>query len=97
MILDIQQFAVGVSWVATAIAIGLWLRSWFVERDAVRRQRLLDCGLVLVSSAMLLRIVAQEKPMGAFDWALTILAPLFIAGSLWRLSRTACPPTGREQ
>ena len=95
MTLDIQQLAVGVSWVASGIGLALWVWSWFRERDAVRRVRLLDCGLVLISSAVLLRIVAQEKPMGVLDWALAILAPLFIAAALWRLARTACPPAGR--
>ncbi|HYC67881.1 hypothetical protein [Brevundimonas sp.] len=95
MIFDIQQLAVGASWVASAIGLSLWLWSWFREKDAVRRVRLLDCGLVLIASAVLLRIVAQEKPMGVMDWALAILAPLFIAAALWRLARTACPPTGQ--
>ena len=95
MNLDIQSFAVGVSWVASGIGLALWAWSWFREKDAVRRVRLLDCGLVLISSAVLLRIVAQEKPMGVLDWALAILAPLFIAAALWRLARTACPPAGR--
>ena len=95
MIFDLQQFAIGVAWVVSAIGIGLWLWSWIREKDAVRRVRLLDCGLVLISSAVLLRIVAQEKPMSILDWAMALLAPLFIAAALWRLARTACPPPGK--
>lgn len=95
MTFDIQHLAVGASWVASAIGLTLWLWSWFREKDAVRRVRLLDCGLVLIFSAVLLRIVAQDKTMGVFDWAMAILAPLFIGAALWRLARTACPPQGR--
>ena len=92
---DVHALAVGASWVASAIGLGMWLWSWLGERNAIRRIRLLDCGMVLISSAVLLRIVAQEKPMGIVDWALAFLAPLFIAAALWRLARTACPPGGR--
>lgn len=93
MTFSIEQFAVGASWVASAIGIGLWLLSWR-EKNPVQRIRLLDCGLVLVASAILLRIVAQERPLSIVDWALALLAPLFIAAALWRLARTACPPPG---
>ena len=89
---SIDQFATGVAWIASAVGVGLWLWGWFGERSPVRRIRLLDCGLVLVSSAILLRIVAQERTMGVFDWAMAFLAPLFIAAALWRLARTSCPP-----
>ena len=88
----INQFAVGIAWTASAVGIGLWLWAGLAEKHAVRRVRLLDCGLVLVSSALLLRIVAQDDPMGMIDWAIAFLAPLFIAAALWRLARTACPP-----
>ncbi|MCS6624785.1 hypothetical protein N0B44_17860 [Roseibacterium beibuensis] len=92
---SIDQFATGVAWIASAIGVGLWVWSWVREKDAVRRMRLRDCGLVLISSALLLRIVAQEKPMSVLDWAIAFLAPLFIAAALWRLARTACPPPGK--
>ena len=90
----VDQFAMGVALVASVIGIGLWLWSWFAEKDPVRRIRFLDCGLVLVSAAILLSIVAQQKPMSILDWAMAFLAPLFIAAALWRLARTACPPPG---
>jgi hypothetical protein len=92
---SVDQFATGVAWIASAMGAALWLWSWFGEKDAVRRVRLLDCGLVLISSALLLRIVAQEKQMSTLDWAIAFLAPLFIAAALWRLARTACPPPER--
>ena len=95
MTFDIQSFAVAASWVATAIGAGLWLWSWVGEKDAIRKLRFLDCGVVLLFSSVLLRIVAQEKPMGPLDWAMVFLAPLFIAAALWRLARTACPPAGK--
>jgi hypothetical protein len=89
---DIDRLAFIASWIASAIGFGMWLWSWRFEKDAVRRLRLVDCGLVLIASAILLRIVAQARPMGAFDWAAALLSPLFIAAALWRLARTACPP-----
>lgn len=95
MTFDPHQLAVGAAWVASAIGLAMWLWSWLREKDAIRRIRLLDCGMVLISGAVLLRIVAQEKPMGIVDWALAFLAPLFIVAALWRLARTACPPGGR--
>ena len=96
MTLDAVQFAVAASWVATAIGFGLWLWSWFGEKDAIRKLRFLDCGVVLLFASILLRIVAQEKPMGVVDWAMVFLGPLFIAAALWRLARTAGPrPGGR--
>lgn len=94
MTLDVVQLAVAVSWIATAIGFGLWLWSWFGEKDAVRKLRFLDCGVVLLFSSILLRIVAQDKPMGVVDWAMVFLGPLFIAAALWRLARTAGPRAG---
>ena len=88
---SVDQFVVAVAWGATGIGIGLWLWSWFRETNPIQRMRFSDCGLVLVASAILLRIVAQEKPMTVIDWAMAFLAPLFIAAGLWRLTRTACP------
>ena len=41
------------------------------------------------------RIVAQEKPMSTWDWAMIFIGPLFIAAALWRLARTAHIPPGR--
>lgn len=96
MIPTVLQFAVGASWVATAIGAGLWLWSWLSEKDPIRKLRFLDCGVVLLFASILLRIVAQEKSMSLWDWAMVFLAPLFIAAALWRLARTACPPPGRS-
>ena len=95
MTTDIVPFAVGASWVASAIGVALWVWSWFGARDAIAKVRFLDCGMVLLFSSVLLRIVAQDKPMGVFDWAMVLLGPLFIAAGLWRLGRTACPPPDR--
>lgn len=92
MSLDVNLFAVVVSWIASAIGVGMWLWSWTREKDAIQRLRFTDCGLVLIASAVLLRLVVQERPMGVFDWAAALLSPLFIAAALWRLARTACPP-----
>lgn len=93
--IDIQQVAVGASWVATAIGAALWLWSWLGEKNAIRKLRFLDCGVVLLFSSILLRIVAQDRPMSIWDWAVVFVGPLFIAAALWRLARTACPPPGK--
>ena len=95
MTFDILQLAVGASWVATGLGAGLWLWSWLREKDAIRKLRFLDCGVVLLFASILLRIVAQNRAMGIWDWAMVFLAPLFIAAALWRLARTAHPPGGR--
>jgi len=92
---DVFEFVIAVSWIATAIGFGLWLWSWLKETDVVRKQRFGDCGVVLLFSSILLRIVAQERPMGIFDWAMVFISPLFIAAALWRLGRTAGPSSGR--
>jgi len=92
---DIQTFAIGASWVATAIGTGLAVWSWFGAKDAIRKLRFLDSGVVLLFSSVLLRIVAQLKPMSIWDWAMVFVGPLFIAAALWRLARTACPPAGK--
>ncbi len=92
MTVDPLPLAVGASWVATGLGAGLWLWSWFREKDAIRKLRFLDCGVVLMFASILLRIVAQERAMGAFDWAMVFVGPLFIAAALWRLARTARPP-----
>ena len=95
MTVDALELAIVVSWIATAIGFGLWLWSWLKETDVVRKQRFGDCGVVLLFSSILLRIVAQVRPMGVFDWAMVFISPLFIAAALWRLGRTAGPSSGR--
>lgn len=86
---DPVQIALFASWVATGIGVGLWVAAMLQPRDAIRRLRLMDSGMVLVFSAILVRIIFQEREMTWFDWALTFLSPLFIAAALWRLSRTS--------
>lgn len=85
---DAAHVAVAASWIATAIGIGLWLWSWFGTKVPLQRQRLRDCGIVLVFSAILVRVVMQTRPLGVFEWALMFIGPLFIAAALWRLART---------
>ena len=43
----------------------------------------------LVFSAILVRVVTQDRPLGVFEWALFFIGPLFIAAALWRLARTS--------
>jgi type IV secretory pathway VirB6-like protein len=77
------------SWVATGIGLGLWIWSWVGEKNLIQKLRLRDCGVVLLFSGILARIVVQDRPMMAVDWAMVFLGPLFIAAALWRLTRTA--------
>ncbi len=77
------------SWIATGIGLGLWIWSWFGEKNPIQKLRLRDCGVVLLFSGILTRVVIQERPMMAVDWAMVFLGPLFIAAALWRLARTA--------
>lgn len=77
------------SWVATGIGLGMWIWSWFGEKNAIKKLRFRDCGVVLLFSGILTRVVIQERPMMAVDWAMVFLGPLFIAAALWRLARTA--------
>lgn len=77
------------SWIATGVGLALWVWSWIGEKDLIQKLRLRDCGVVLLFSGILTRIVVQDRPMMAIDWAMILLGPLFIAAALWRLARTA--------
>jgi sulfite exporter TauE/SafE len=83
--------AILVSWIATGLGLGLWGWSLVREKNAIRKLRFFDCGVVLIFSAILVRVVAQERQMNALDWGWVFLSPLFIVAALWRLARTACP------
>jgi len=61
----------------------------FGAKTPIQRQRLHDCGIALVFSAILVRVVTQDRPLGVFEWALFFIGPLFIAAALWRLARTS--------
>ena len=88
---SVDKFVIAIAWGATGIGVGLVLWSWLGEKNPIQRVRFVDCGVVLLLSAVLLRIVTQEKAMSVLDWTLAFLAPLFIAMCLARLTRTACP------
>ncbi|MFC7380255.1 hypothetical protein [Brevundimonas sp. GCM10030266] len=93
MSLDAASIVFWISIAGLVGGAGLWAWS-FIEKHPIRRLRQLDCGTVLVFSSILLRFVGQGKPLGVIEWALALLSPLFVAGALWRLSRTACPAKG---
>jgi len=80
-----------VSWIATGVGVALWVWSWVAAKDPIQKLRLNDCAVVLVFSAILVRMVTQQREMSPIDWALAILSPLFVAAALWRLSRTNHP------
>ncbi|ADL02273.1 hypothetical protein [Brevundimonas subvibrioides] len=77
------------SWIATGVGLGMWLWSWLGEKNAIQKLRWRDCGVVMLFSGILTRVVIQDRPMMAWDWAMVLLGPLFIAAALWRLARTA--------
>lgn len=85
---DAAGLATAGAWAATGLGLGLWVWGWLGEKNPIRRMRFHDCGMVLVFSAILVRIVLQDRPMTWFDWALVWAAPVFIAMALWRLKRT---------
>lgn len=93
MTFDAHPFAFIISLIGLAVGVGLWVRAAF-EKVPLRRLRQIDCGTVLVFSSILLRFVGKTTPLGIVEWTLALLSPLFVAGALWRLSRTACPPPG---
>lgn len=76
------------SWIATGVGVGMWIWMALRVREPVRRMRLYDCGVVLVFSSVLTRVVVKGQPYDPLDWTLLILSPLFIAAALWRLART---------
>jgi hypothetical protein len=81
------------SWIATGLGVGLWLWSWLGEKNAIQKLRYRDCGVVLVFSGVLLRVLVPAREMTAFDWAMVVMGPLFIAAALWRLSLTGTQVT----
>lgn len=85
------EMAMFASWTATGLGLGLWLWSWLREQDPIKKLRFMDCGVIMIFAATLLRIALQARPMTPLDWALAILSPLFIAAAFWRLTRTGRP------
>lgn len=96
MSLDLAQITFFASLLVSGLGIGLWLMSWFGRHDAIRKQRLMDCGLALVFAGVLARVVikAERTPL---DWALGVLAVVFIAASLWRLTHTQRDAEGKPE
>ena len=91
---DAVRIAVTASWAATGIGLGLWVWSWLGVRDPIQKLRFRDCGVVLLFSAIIARVLVQSRALSAFDWVLLVLGPIFIAAALWRLKRTTTPGQG---
>ncbi|MBN8527969.1 MAG: hypothetical protein J0M36_01890 [Caulobacterales bacterium] len=85
---DAARIAVFASWAATGVGLGLWVWGWVGAKTAIEKLRYQDCGVVLVFSAILARVIVQTKAWTAIDWLLLVLGPIFIAAALWRLTRT---------
>lgn len=91
---DAVRIAIFASWAATGVGLSLWVWSWVGAKTAIQKLRFQDCGMVLVFSAIVARVIVQTKAWTAFDWLLLVLGPIFIAAALWRLSRTTA--AGRD-
>jgi hypothetical protein len=91
---DAVRIAIFASWAATGVGLSLWVWSWVGAKTVVQKLRFQDCGMVLVFSAIVARVIVQTKAWTAFDWLLLVLGPIFIAAALWRLSRTTA--AGRD-
>ena len=85
---DAVRIAIFASWAATGVGLGLWAWSWVGAKNPIQKLRFTDCGVVLVFSATLVRVIAPAKSLSAIDWLLLVISPIFIAAALWRLSRT---------
>lgn len=88
MALDPVSLLWTASWIATGLGVALWLWSWLGEKNAIQKLRYRDCGVVLVFSGVLMRVLVPTRELSPFDWAMVIMGPLFIAAALWRLTRT---------
>ena len=88
MALDPVSLSWTASWIATGLGVALWLWSWLGEKNAIQKLRYRDCGVVLVFSGVLMRVLVPMRELTPFDWAMLIMGPLFIAAALWRLTRT---------
>ncbi|HEY0053226.1 MAG TPA: hypothetical protein VGB49_07440 [Caulobacteraceae bacterium] len=81
------ETALLVSWLFSGLGLGLWIYGWLAVKDPIKRQRMSDCGMVLISGSILLR-VALDPNRSPIDWIMAVLAPLFMLAALWRLSQT---------
>ena len=97
MIFSPVLFALYVSWAVTGLGVALWIWSWVRVKDPIGRLRFQDCGVVLVFAAVMARIIIQTREMTVFDWALGVLAVVFIAASLWRLTHTQRDAEGKPE
>ena len=93
MTVDPVSLSWAASWIATGLGVALWLWSWLGEKNAIQKLRYRDCGVVLVFSGIILRVLVPSRDMTPFDWAMLIMGPLFIAAALWRLTRTGSQVT----
>lgn len=93
MTVDAVSLSWTASWIATGLGVALWLWSWLGERNAIQKLRYRDCGVVLVFSGIILRVLVPTRELTPFDWAMVIIGPLFIAAALWRLARTGAQVT----
>lgn len=91
---DVVRIAIFASWAATGVGLGLWVWSWVGAKNPIQKLRFTDCGVVLVFSATLVRVIAPAKSLSAIDWLLLVISPIFIAAALWRLSRTTVGSDG---
>ena len=85
------QIALLVSWLFSGLGLGLWIYGWIAVKDPIKRQRMSDCGMALISGSILLRVLLDQN-RSPIDWVMAVLAPVFMIAALWRLSHTGGRP-----
>lgn len=93
---DAHPFVFWTTWIVSGLGFGLVLLGLLRGADPIRRQRLQDCGVVLIFGGVLTRVMIQDE-RGPIDWVLAGLALIYIPLSLWRLSRTQSHVEGRPE
>jgi hypothetical protein len=61
MALDPVSLSWTASWIATGLGVALWLWSWLGEKNAIQKLRYRDCGVVLVFSGVLMRVLVPAR------------------------------------
>ena len=92
MSLQPQDIGSAGAWVACGLGAAMILYAWIAEnRNEWRRNRLSDCGMVLLFGATLVLTLIDGGPKDALEWFVAIFSPIVIAAALWRLSHTSAP------
>ena len=86
--------AVGMAglWAATGLGAAMAVYAWIVERrNVIKRNRLSDCGLVLIFGSTLVMTIVQGGPKDPLEWFMAVVSPVILLLALWRLFHTNAP------